>query len=308
MISNASAIALIAPVLFGVMAGALRLFREPERAIDSLNVYALHIAFPALVCGGLASAELALPNTPGFWALVPIAFAVAVVGARLATRESSPTIALTIAFGNVAYLGLPVVEQALGASAVPLAALAVAIHVLVAMTAGSFLFLRWSGDARGGHVAARKVIRQPLLWAPVAGLALRLLPTDARPFADALLSPIGRSAAPVALFMLGLYLHAHRRAVRRIDLGDAWHLLFKLVVLPAITFALAYTLRSQALLAAAEARVVFVLSAMPAAITTFSMARDAGHGVERVSRTIVLSTLASGLTIPVALWLASRLD
>jgi predicted permease len=307
LISTASAIALIAPVLFGAIAGALRLFREPERAIDALNLYALNIAFPALVCGGLASAELALPSAPGFWVLVPIAFAIAVLGARLAARAVSPTIALTIAFGNVAYLGLPVVEQALGASSVPAAALAVAIHVLVSMTAGLFLFLRWSGDAGGGRAALRRVLKQPLLWAPLAGLALRLLPSDARPLLDALLTPIGRSAAPVALFLLGLYLHVHRDEVRRIDLGDAWHLLFKLVVLPAITFALAYALRSHALLGSAEARVLFVLSAMPAAITTFSMARDAGHGVERVSRTIVLTTLASALTIPIALWLASRL-
>lgn len=307
MISSASAIALVAPVLFGAIAGALRSFREPERAIDALNLYALNIAFPALVCGGLASAELALPSAPGFWVLVPIAFAIAVVGARLAARAVSPTIALTIAFGNVAYLGLPVVEQALGASSVPAAALAVAIHVLVSMTAGLFLFLRWSGDRGGGRAALRRVLKQPLLWAPLAGLALRLLPSDTRPLFDALLTPIGRSAAPVALFLLGLYLYVHRDEVRRIDLGDAWHLLFKLVGLPAITFALAYALRSQALLGSGEARVLFVLSAMPAAITTFSMARDAGHGVERVSRTIVLTTLASALTIPIALWLASRL-
>jgi predicted permease len=298
------AIALITPVVLGFLAGSLRLFREPDRAIDPLNAYALYIAFPALVCGGLASATLELPTTPGFWLVVPAVLAITVGAARIVLRSHAATITLMLAFGNVAYLGLPLVERTLGESALPTASLAVAIHVLLAMTIGTFLFYRWSGAAQA---PLQRVLRQPLLWAPIVGLAARLLPESARPILDALLGPLGRSAGPVALFLLGLYLYAHKDEVRRVDAADLWHALFKLGVLPALTFGLVYALRARGWIEPMEARVLFLLSAMPAAITTFSMARDAGRGEERVSRAIVLTTVVSALTIPLALWLSRAL-
>ncbi len=297
-------LALVAPVLAGIVAGASRLFADPDAAIDALNRYALYIAFPAMVTNGLLSSELAIPSAPGFWLLVPLVLLATALLARASMRESAPTIALILAFGNVAYLGLPVVAAALGERAVPLASLAVAIHVSLALTIGPALLLRWSGSGDRLTSDLRRLIRQPLLWAPIVGLALRLVPSSARSPIAAVLDPIGRSAGPVALFLLGLYLYVNRARVRRIDLSDAAHVAFKTLLMPALALGGAVLLARFGWMSMPEARVLFVLSAMPAAITTFAIAREHGIGTDRVSRAIVLSTIASAATIPAAIWIA----
>jgi malonate transporter and related proteins len=301
-----AALALVAQVLLGVLAGGLRLFPEPEAAIDHLNRYALYIAFPALVCAGLLSSELALPTTPGFWLSVPLVLAVTALAARAALPRQAPTIALILAFGNVAYLGLPVVEQVLGREALPIASLSVAVHVLLALSIGPALLLRWGGSDRPLRAVLGRVARQPLLWAPLVGLAARPLPAQALEAMDAVLTPLGRSAAPVALFLLGLYLYVNRARMRQVDGGDVAHVMFKVVLMPALTFGLVWALAQAGWLGSLEARVLAILSAMPAAITTFAIARDLDVGAERASRAVVSTTLASALTIPLTVWASLR--
>lgn len=300
----AATLALFAPIGIGFAAGAIRLFADAEAAIDPLNRYSLYIAFPALVAHGLLSSELALPSTPGFWLLVPVVLAITALLARATLPRQAPTLALILSFGNVAYLGLPVVAEAFGERALPLASLAVAVHVALALSVGPALLLRWSGSSpRLGPLLAR-VVRQPLLYAPLIGLALRLAPSSARAAIDSVLDPLGRSAAPVALFLLGLYIHVHRARMRSFDAGDLAHIAFKLLVMPALTFALAFALVRLGLLLPLGARVLFVLSAMPAAITTFAMAHEHGVGTARVSRAIVTTTLVGLVTVPASVWIA----
>lgn len=296
---------LAVPALLGALAGAARLL--DERAIEPLNRFALYFAFPALVAEGLLSSELAVPRSPGFWLVVPAALFACVLVARLALPREAPTLALILAFGNVAYLGLPLVERALGASAVPVASLAVAVHVLLGLTVGPALLLRWSGSDRALSSVVSRVARQPLVWAPAAGLLARLLPEGAREPLSTVLAPLSRSAAPVALFLLGLYLHANRGRLRALGRGDVAHVAFKQLLLPGVTLALAIGARSLDAITAPEARVLFLLSAMPAAITTFAIAHEHGVGAERTSRAIVTTTLLSAITIPLSLWIASAM-
>lgn len=298
-----AAAALVAPVFLGAGAGAAKLFADPNAAVDHLNRYALYFAFPALVFHGLVSADYALPDSPGFWLLVPLALALTAGASRLLAPRQAPTLALMVAFGNVAYLGLPVVERVLGDEAMPIAALAVAVHVTLALSVGPVLLLRWSGATKGLFGSVGRAARQPLLWAPLAGLAARPLPADVRGALDALTAPIGASAAPVALFLLGLYLHAHRDRMRRLGAADALHVAVKLLGLPAVTFAGAWLFHRVQWLDVREAQVLCLLSTMPAAITTFAIAQQLGVGTARTSRAIVATTLASVAAIPAAAWL-----
>ncbi|MEQ9075920.1 MAG: AEC family transporter [Sandaracinaceae bacterium] len=304
-----AALALGAPILLGASAGAVRLFPDPNAAVDHLNRYALYFAFPALVFRGLVDADFALPTEPGFWLLIPLVLAVSALTVRALFPEEAPTLALIVAFGNVAYLGLPVVERVLGEDALGLAAVAVAVHVTLALSVGPLLLLRWSGRGDGFAESAKALARQPLLWAPVAGLAVHALPGDARSLLDTMLvdtviEPLGRSAAPVALFLLGLYLFTQRARLRRIEGGDVVHLGVKLLFLPALSFGVAFGFHSVGWLTPAQAQVLCLLAAMPAAITTFAISQQLGVGAERTSRAIVATSVLSIVTIPVASWLA----
>ncbi|MDQ3038155.1 MAG: AEC family transporter, partial [Myxococcota bacterium] len=169
---------LFVPLVLGVIAGRARLWADPGRAIDALNGFALHLAFPALVIVGLSDPETSIMHRPAFLVIVPLSLALSLAvvrgTARGAWRDRAGTIALVVAFGNTAYLGLPYVEALLGREALSTAAVAVALHVACAMTLGPVLLARWSGGGEGaGRTAMVRVMKQPLLWSPLLGLALR---------------------------------------------------------------------------------------------------------------------------------------
>lgn len=308
---------LLLPLALGLAAGRARIFDDPARAIDALNRFALHLAFPALVVVGLSDAGTPLGQRPAFLAIVPLSLAISLAIVRALgrlgdrARAETGTIALVVAFGNTAYLGLPYLEAVLGRAVLGAAAVAVAIHVACAMTMGPLLLARWSGGAEGqGRAAIARVARQPLLWSPLAGVALRALPASALEPVRATLEPLGRTAAPVSMVLLGLYLWANRGALRsgpgeRASL--AAHVGARIVLVPLVTLAMVVPALRAGWLSADEGRVLVLLAAMPAAITTFAIALEQGIGSDRVAAVIVASTLASALTLPLLTWLVLAL-
>ena len=165
---------LASPALFGALCGAAGLFARPSDAIATLNRYALTIGFPALVALGVARAELASAGSAGFWLLWPVAALIGLALIRRFGATSAAPLALVFVFGNVAYLGLPFTRAMLGDDAGVIAALLVAVHVSIAVSLGPYLLRAWSGRDTEG--ALRRVLKTPLVWAPLAGVALRALP------------------------------------------------------------------------------------------------------------------------------------
>lgn len=298
---------LVLPLAIGALAGRVQLFAEPARTIDALNRFALHVAFPALVGVALSDPDTPIARQPAFLAIVPASLlaSLAVVRAlsalRPAWRSQAGTLALVVAFGNTAYLGLPYVEAVLGEPAVASAAVAVALHVACAMTLGPLLLARWSEAGRGGREALARVLRQPLLWSPLVGLASRALPLAALEPLRATIDPLGRTAAPLSMFLLGLYLWENR-ARRSEPAAIAAHVAARLVLVPAITLGLAFGARAAGWLGLVELRVLALLAAMPAAITTFAIALEQDVGSERVAAVIVASTVASVFTLGALTW------
>lgn len=280
-------------MLLGALAGGVGLFAKPDVAIRNLNRYALYFGFPALVLVGILDAGFALPTQWQFWVLVPAVLLIALGIIRAFGGREAGTMALVASFGNVAYLGLPVVEQALGAQMLGVASLIVAIHVTLSMVFGPLLLLRWSGSK--GSFAWRKVVGQPLLWAPLVGLVGRMAPDAVREGTTAVLQPIGSSAAPVALFLLGLYLFTNRHELARVRAATIAHAGIRIVLIPGLTLAGAIAS------GVVHAPVFVILAAMPAAITTFAIAEDLGLGKTRIAQTIVLTSVLAAVTIPLTI-------
>lgn len=293
------------PALLGAIARRAAIFPDPDRAVTALNTYAITVAFPALIARGLLAAELALPDELAFYLVWPLSLLTTLAVARAmsatlsALAEDAGTLALVISFGNVAYLGLPYTEAVLGAPGAGAAALAVSIHVAFAVTVGPALLERWSGGrAEGITATARRLLRMPLFWAPFLGLAGRWLPAAARAEVVDWISPLASSAAPVALFLLGLYLYGMRRHLRRVDLALGGHLAARQLIAPLAALGLGMLGVRAGLLSPIEAQVHIILAGMPVAITTFSMAHQAGQGSERVAAAIVWSSALAMLLLP----------
>jgi predicted permease len=291
------------PAFFGALVGRLGLFGDNERAIDILNVYALYIGFPALVFVGVIDDSFTIPRSAWFWAVVPVAHALSVGAIAFVAKNNRGTLALVGLFGNIAYLGLPLVIGLYGEEVTGIASLIVAIHVAISVSAGPYLLQRWNGS--GGKVDLTRVLRLPVLWAPFIGIAARALPRSTLDHIERAASPIAASAAPVAIFLLGLYVWTRREVIAGQVQGALSHIATRLFVVPAFTAAVTAVAVAFGDLPLEQARVFVVLSGMPAAITTFSLAHDAGVGGRVVAATIVRTTLLAVIMLPLLATLVS---
>ena len=307
---NAARIAPLAlPALLGFASARMRLIRDVPSAIGALNVLALYFAFPALVARSLADSNFTLPTQWGFWLVVPLSQVLIVTTAVLLSRalresEAAGTLALVGLFGNVAYLGLPYVSAVHGPELAGVAALAVALHVAAAVSLGPLLLVRWGGGQ--AQLSVRRVFTQPLLWAPVVGLAARALPDGPREAGLALIAPLSAAAAPIALFMLGLYLYQQRAALFRVHWNTSAHVALRLLLAPVLTALLCLVAATLDAIQPEHTAVLILLAGMPAAITTFSFAREFDIGQQRIAATIVQSTLLAVVSLPALAWLASH--
>lgn len=292
-------------IMTGSVSGALGLFSDREKAIAILNRYALYIAFPALIIAGLGNPALRPPDGIGFYLIHVLAFAVICVVAWLAGTlrafaSERGTVVLCTIFGNIAYFGIPFCERLLGDEAAGIASLSAAIHVAMAMLLGPFLFLAGNKAVRGepARNPLVSVIKQPLVWSPLIGLATRFLSGPVGEYWLDLTRTIGASAGPVALFMLGLYVWHRRRAVLSFNRNGALILALKLLVYPAVVWLLVLGLRGVFPMEPLEAKVAILMAGMPVAVTTFSITEEFRHGRETAAGAILVSTLISILTLP----------
>lgn len=295
---------LLIPVLCGLVAGWVRLFSDPSGALTALNRVALYFAFPALVVVSLLRSPPGLGVGVAFIAVNAALLLLGALGvgvaAHLVGRRPRGAYQLVIVFGNVAYLGLPFAERVLPPAGFAIAVIGVAVHVTVSLVLGPVLLLRARGSAIPWREVGARVARQPLVWAPLVGLLLQRTPAGARQEVERLLAPLAAAAAPVALFVLGLYIFQNRRVLRLGGLADVLAWVPKLVVLPLLAWGLATLVG----LTPEEAGATILLAAMPTAITTFAFALDFGVGQDVTVRAIVWSSSLCLITVPlVVAWL-----
>jgi malonate transporter len=292
------------PFVVGYAFGALGVFPRPGDAIEALNRYALYLAFPALLFATLLRSGERLPTEPGFWVLVPAAALLTTAALRvIAPRRWRPhfgTLVLTGVFGNVAYLGLPVVEAVFGSGALGEASLLASAHVLTAL-----LLAPWALTAAGRGSRASALLgalQQPIVWAPLLGLGARQLDRSHQTLCLLAAEPFASSASTVVLFLLGLYMHTHGGLLRSADRVVAAHVFAKLLLLPALTALLGVGLHHQGWLRRDQLELALLLAVMPTAATTYPLAVGLGADGARVAQAIVASTAVAGLMLAGLTW------
>jgi hypothetical protein len=156
---------------------------------------------------------------------------------------------------------------------------------------------RRGGDGGLAGVLARATLLNPIVLGVAAGAALGLLGVTLPGPLDRLLSFLGASAGPVALFALGGTLAGQR-------LGAGWRPVLGLVAAKLVAYpALAWALLRAAGLGADWVAAGTLLAALPTAAYAFVFAQHFEAAPERVSTAILLSTLAGAVTFPLTAWL-----
>ena len=199
-------------------------------------------------------------------------------------------------FSNNGNMGLPITAFALGR---------LGLERAVVYMIGSSILMFCFGPAiiQGAGVikGLRLIVRLPLLWAILTGLALRIIAlniTDFRfPFdLDLGIQKVGEAAIPIALILLGIQL-AHTKF--SLGIKEFIAVGIRLFLAPTIAFMAGSLLN----LATLDLQVLVLQSAMPTAVNSLILVTEFGGDKDFVARSIITSTLCSFFTIPLFLWL-----
>lgn len=207
--------------------------------------------------------------------------------------------ALTVAFPNLAGVGLPVAAAVLGPTgtiqvAIALAAGSVVVSpitlVIVELYARNDTVTVPDGGSTRLVRALRRALTKPVVVAPLAGIALSLADIELGPVLTASLSLIGEAAAGAALFLTGLVLSAQSFRPR-------WGVMAATLVADVMRPLLAMATVSIFAVPLETARVTILLAAIPSGFFGILFAVNYGRDSATVGSIVIASTLFSAVTM-----------
>lgn len=288
-------------IVIGVAALVGRRYNPDTRALSTMLIY---LFSPALVLDKLANSNLQ-GNELGsiVTMMVGMSLLMWLVGWAIARafdfgRKLQSAFLLTVVLVNSGNYGIPLNTFAFGDEGEARALIFYAVSAIVANTLGVYLA---SSGAAPARQALTNVFKVPLPYAAALGLAINL--SGSNPLEpDGLLEPIGKAigllgkaAVPGMLALLGMQLvrTSIRGRIRPILLATG----ARLIIAPLTAFPLAGLLGLTGL----TRQVGIVEVSMSSAVMSVALATEFDSDAEFTSAVILVSTLASVVTLSVLL-------
>ncbi len=294
----------IAPLFLIILTGALlqrfRIIGDNWQTV--LNEFALKIGFPALIFTSLTKAPFSFTEQAPLIAVnslfILVLFFLAYILGKILKLDDRMrrTLFIALVFGNIAYLGIPILVQVSGEKVLPTASLIVAIYLFWNFTVGiAFLDITQRQNRRNVFTdVAQNLFRNPLLISVILGLAVAAADIPLPAMIMTPLHMITASVTPIVLTVIGLFIG--QSAIG--NLADwrpvLWLSCFILVLKPALLF---FGLDLSGL-SQPDLHPSVIDAAMPLAITPFALADRYDMDKEFIARGIVLSTILSIATLP----------
>ena len=301
------ALPVFALILTGVLAGWRGFLGKDVTGV--LNLFVVYLALPAVLFQAMAHIDPAnllnggMLATYGLGALVP--FVLALWWARHAKDSLGDAAmqALSATYANVGYMGIPLCRTAFGDASLAPAVITLVITACPQFALGLTLMELDRPGQPGLWLITRRILRalgrNPLLIAPISGLAVAVLGLPVPLAFDRFLSLLGGAATPCALVATGLMLG---ETTERFQAGVVARLvLFKLLLQPAIAWVIGFKLVA---LPPVWGETAVLMSALPTGAGAFILAKLYGRGSAATSGTVLVSTVLSFGTLSVLLaWL-----
>ena len=230
-----------------------------------------------------------------------ITFFLAIIVAKFLLKKRLAESALSSmagVYGNTGYMGIPLVMAAFGPDwAVPAIIATVVNAAIVLGVVAAIIEIELSvsddvSDIFKDVVSA--LVRNPLLVAPVLGFCWSLSGFGLAAPVETFSSILGAAAGPCALFSIGLFLVG--KSLRRNTLEVSWIVILKLFIHPTVTWVLAFHVLEVDVM---WATICVVMAALPTGANIFILARRYDLYLDRTSAVILISTIASLLTLSI---------
>lgn len=297
-------------ILLGFVAG--RIWKSDESGLAWLNIFAIYFALPAMFFRlisetpfeQLANGRFVAATTSSTLLILVLGFAFAWLVSRGDLAQSTVT-ALVGGYGNVGYMGPPLALVALGQEAVAPAALVFCFDVMLVFTLTPLLMaVARPMGASGSRLVAgilRSVLLHPFILATICGAVAASADFTPPAPIDRLLALLSGSAAPTALFALGVTVAC--RPLKRLPVELPGLILIKLVVHPVVAFAILCWLGGFERIWVETA---VLMASLPPAATIYMIAVQYQTYVQRASSAILLGTAASVFTVTGMLYVVTH--
>lgn len=270
--------------------------------VEVLNEFVVRIGFPSLIFSTLVKlqwnlhlhGQILLLNS----VFVLSCFWIALVVSWLfkLNKKLRRTLFLAATYGNIAYLGIPVIDLFLGKNFLPEASLITACYLFWIFTVG-MIYLEYSinGEVKFKLIFL-KLLQNPIIISVIAGILVLVLKIELPVFILKPLQMISASVTPVILFSLGIFLgNAPVGRVRD------WIPVLLLVIFVLSIKPLIFLFGVKGLsLSVASFHTSILDAAMPLALTPFALSGEFDLDADFLARGIVLSTVFSLVTL--SLW------
>ncbi|MEY8759326.1 AEC family transporter [Chryseobacterium tongliaoense] len=264
-------------------------------AHKGINTWILYLALPAISFKYLPKVHWTMEM------LFPVlaTFLVAVFSSLFMTfyskqkgysGRSRSTLELTSGYSNTSFIGFPLISAFYGESLLSIAIICDQTMFFALSTLGIIAAVK--GGSRSGKVSARFILKRLITFPPLLGCisALALSPfidfTVAEPFFDKLAATV----SPLALFSVGLQLkfNGWKKLIPQISAS----MLYKLILAPAIIFALALLFGIKGNVA----KITVFEAAMPTVVTSSIIAEQFRLNTKLTNLVIGFSILVGFLT------------
>ena len=279
-----------------------------------LNSFALNVGLPALIFVSLTkisfSGQSNIIIANSLFLLLSFALVYALGKSFKIKPKIFKTLFICLAFGNIAYLGPPVLTQIYGPRILPNVSLIIAVHLFWLFTIG-LGFLDYNISVRQswiGKLFHKKnkpeiikhigldLLKNPLLVAIILGLLVAVNELKLPKLIINALDMLAASVSPVVLMVIGLFIGSSQIG----KIKEWWSvIIFSIITLFVLPGAFYLGLKMFATDLSKYIPSLLEI-AMPLAITPFALADKFDLDKKFIARAIVLSTILAIITIP--LW------
>jgi malonate transporter and related proteins len=300
----------LVPVAFVIALGFVAGKRRTLSYSDSLLIsrLVLNWIFPALLLAGMASTPRSqLLDFPfvvvtfvGLMGMYVLAFAIRWYQYR--QLKEATLKGPVCGYPDAAFMGIPILQTMFGPGSLYSVLVLNVIASLIMMPLTTTLLTIASGEGSGAKAFVSSIleaVRRPLMWAPAIGILCSALAIKLPPVLADSLNLLGKATPGVSLLCLGLIMASVQLRLSR----EVWeNMALKLFVQPALMIGAAVLLSVSGI----YAQQMILLCALPSATISGMFANEAGAYRDEAATSILVSTVLSVLTFPLAIYLINR--
>ncbi len=283
-------------IVFGFFLSMIKIAHDSW--VPILNKYGLYIGFPMLIFSNLIDIdrEVLSQQIPTLVTTIVIILVFMLIAFFLIKLFSIPKdigmVILTAGyFGNIGYLGFPLITSVLPGSGATISIITAAYSISL-FTMGMYLLETLSGEEKHISEILKQIISSPFIIAIITGMLVVIFQVQ---IPDPLLKTvkmIEASASPVVLIGLGIFMH------RKISLKRLWKPIAAISGLKMIIFPVAFMLIAKIFPLGDSFDIAILEASMPVAITVFALSDRFDMNKELIISLVILTTLITPIVFP----------